>query len=186
MPNVSRLGLSGDHNCDLFFLSSHSGYYADQSLTEFALLGNRNVHGWGVGAFLNGKPHIIKSRESALSHGDLSKEFTTAIRATAGTVILGHLRLTSQGSTKLENNHPFMLPFLGSSSLLIHNGTSRNHEILVPPHDRILLDATNDTPRIFEFLRAKMIEYSCSNPRRSLIESCVSTSASRRCKFQSG
>lgn len=174
MPSGPRPSLSSDHNCDLFLLSSHANYYADRSLAEFGIRGNRNLDGWGVGTFVNGNPHILKSEKAAVLFGDLSKEFAAAIRATSGSVILGHLRLTSHGSTALENNHPFELSFLGSSWLLIHNGTSRNHEVLVPPDEQILVDATNDTPRIFEFLRSKMIDYCLSKPKRSLIESCRS------------
>jgi len=174
MPNRSAQSGQVDHNCDLFLLSSHGNYYADRSLTEFAIRGNRNLDGWGIGTFADGTPHVVKSRDPALSRGDLSKEFAAAICATAGSVILGHLRLTSQGSTSVENNHPFELPFLDSTWLLIHNGTARNPHNLVPPSEQLILDATNDTPRIFEFLRSRMIQYCRSDPKRSLIEGCRS------------
>jgi len=80
--------------------------------------------------------------------------------------------LTSKGRTRRENNHPFLLNFLGYDWLLIHNGTAQNHEDLVPPDERLLVDSDSDTPRVFEFLRRKIIQGYRSSPKTSLIESC--------------
>src|SRR5581483_8711806 len=77
----------------------------------------------------------------------LSREFAIAVQAVSSSVIVGHLRLTSCGATRRENNHPFQLPFLGSEWLFIHNGTARNPESLVPRNERLLTESDNDSPR---------------------------------------
>jgi predicted glutamine amidotransferase len=89
-----------------------------------------------------------------------------------GSTILGHLRLTSRGRTRRENNHPFRLHFLGYDWLLVHNGSARNHESLVPADERLLTESDSDTPRVFEFLRREIIRQFLSSPRTSLIVSC--------------
>ena len=55
---------------------------------------------------------------------------------------------------------------------MVHNGTARSYENLVPPSERLLRDSDNDSARIFEFLRARIISYYQESSRRSLIEGC--------------
>jgi len=165
------------HECDLFLLTSHHPYAATRALAEFASRGRRNVDGWGIGSYVDGQARVLRSADAAfppssVSTAQLSREFAIAIQAVTSETILGHLRLTSSGETRVENNHPFMLPFLGYQWLLIHNGTGRRN--LIPHEDRLLLDSTNDTARVFEFLRQHMIEYYLSSPKRSLIEAARS------------
>jgi predicted glutamine amidotransferase len=94
------------------------------------------------------------------------------VEAVSSPIFLGHLRLTSRGSQRRENNHPFSLTFLGYDWLLIHNGSARRHEQLVSPDERLLPESDNDTARVFEFLRREIIDYYLSRPQRSLIEAC--------------
>jgi hypothetical protein len=61
---------------------------------------------------------------------------------------------------------------LGYQWLLIHNGTARCHNELVPPAERLIPDADSDTPRVFEFLRQQIIDYCGARPQHSLIEAC--------------
>jgi predicted glutamine amidotransferase len=98
--------------------------------------------------------------------------FARAVEETSSPIILGHLRFTSCGETRVQNNHPFGLSFLGYHWLLIHNGTARRHEELVPLAERLLTEATSDTPRVFEFLRREIIAYCQARPQNSLIEGC--------------
>ena len=161
-----------DHDCDLFLLSSHRSYLADRILPEFARQGSRNIHGWGLGTYADARAIVVRRSESATEGLFLGREFATAVEAMTGTTILGHLRLASRGRTRRENNHPFRLHFLGYDWLLIHNGSARNHDTLVPPDERLLTESDSDTPRVFEFLRREMIREFLSSPRRSLIESC--------------
>ena len=96
------------HECDLFLMTSHYPYYGDNILAEFARQGIRNMDGWGIAGYNNGKVKIIKSAEPAVksnSHNVISNEFAVAIDSISGEVVLGHLRLTSMGKTIVENNH---------------------------------------------------------------------------------
>ena len=162
------------HECDLFLMTSHRGYYANSALAEFARRGQRNINGWGIGSFKDGKANVIRSSDAALSPSiageDLSREFNVAIQTVSTDVILGHLRLASRGATNKLNNHPFQLPFLGYDWLLIHNGTARKNLQLVPNDQWLITDSNSDTPRVFEYLRRKAIDYFESSPKKSLIE----------------
>ena len=98
---------SEKHNCDLFLLSSHRPYFARESLREFAVLGRRNSNGWGLGSFEEGRANVIRSADSALgpnSGGDVTSQFRVAMNATCSPTILGHLRMTSSGRSRVEND----------------------------------------------------------------------------------
>ncbi len=159
-----------DHECDLFLMSSHYTYDANNALTEFARRGARNIHGWGIGSYVGGVARVLRSELAATEGATLSREFSIAIQAVSSPVILGHLRLTSRGATRVENNHPFTLNFLGCDWLCIHNGSATAHEQLVPSAERLITDANNDTPRVFEFLRKQVLDYLAAGPTKSLIE----------------
>ncbi|MGI6449057.1 MAG: class II glutamine amidotransferase [Desulfitobacteriia bacterium] len=159
------------HECDLFLLSSHSSYLADISLYNFADLGRRNVNGWGIGYYQNENAKVVKSNEPA-NNGTVSREFKIASQAISSPIILGHLRFTSRGTNRVENNHPFKLHFLNHNWLFIHNGSASSGIQLVPYERRLLVNSDNDSPRIFEFLREKIVDYVMSSPKKSLIEAC--------------
>ncbi|NLX98929.1 MAG: hypothetical protein GXY83_22515 [Rhodopirellula sp.] len=162
---------SPSHECDLFLLTSHQSYTADRALPTFAHLGARNVHGWGIGWYRGQQARVIRRATPATDGGSPAQEFLTAVEAVSSPVLLGHLRLTSRGATRQENNHPFTLRFLGYEWLLIHNGTARRND-LVPVGDQMLTESNNDTARVFEFLCQRIIDYADSNPKHSLIEAC--------------
>lgn len=167
---AARVKKSASHECDLFLLTSHQSYTAARALPAFARLGARNVHGWGIGWYRGQQARVIRRATPAADAGTLSGEFLSAVEAVSSSVLLGHLRLTSRGATRQENNHPFTLPFLGYDWLLIHNGTARRND-LVPTGERILTESDNDTARVFEFLQRRIVEY-VANPKHSLIEAC--------------
>lgn len=170
MPNETE-----PHECDLFLLSSHTPYVADRILPEFARRGRNNIHGWGLGFYTGGEARVVRRSTPATVGDSLSGEFASAVEVVSSPTILGHLRRTSIGQTRVENNHPFQLEFLGYQWLLIHNGTARQHEELVPPGERLIRDADNDTPRVFEFLRREIIQYCEAKPQHGLIEACRQT-----------
>lgn len=161
---------SVSHECDLFLLTSHRSYTADRALPNFARLGARNVHGWGIGWYRGQQARVIRRATPATNGGTLSGEFLASLETISGPVLLGHLRLTSRGATRQENNHPFRLSFLGYDWLLIHNGTARRND-LVPADQRILTESDNDTARVFEFLQSRVVEY-VANPKHGLMEAC--------------
>lgn len=80
-----------------------------------------NSDGCGVSFFNknNGKPVLIKSKNSMTNLIKLAKKYQT----TNGWLF--HTRITSRGSSMLLNNHPF---FLGeeANAFIAHNGTLRN------------------------------------------------------------
>ena len=159
------------NECDLFLLSSHQRYYADRILPEFARRGRGNIHGWGIGSYIDGSANVLRTDEPAFNN-NLSSEFSIAISAISSPVMLGHLRLTSRGSISSENNHPFKLHFLDYDWLLIHNGTAANYDRLVPLDERLLIESNNDSARIFEFMCQRIISYYLSGHQKSLIEGC--------------
>jgi len=159
-----------DHECDLFLMSSHQAYDANNALAEFARRGARNIHGWGIGSYSDRTARILRSEAPATDGIDLSREFAIAIQAVNSPVILGHLRRTSRGTTKRENNHPFLLNFLGYDWLCIHNGSASRDKQFLPPEETIIRDSDSDTPRVFEFIRKQVLDYLSAGPSKSLTE----------------
>ena len=159
------------HECDLFCLSSHRNYTGNRILPVFARRGASNIDGWGIGYYADAKARVARREQPAVDNGRISEEFAMAVETISSSVILGHLRLASRGATCRQNNHPFLLPFLGYDWLLIHNGSAARADHLVPPEQRLLRESDSDTPRVFEFLRAKIVRY-CNTPQHSLIEAC--------------
>ena len=170
MPPNNDNELSNFHECDLFLLSSHFPWSAERSLDSFVQLGRRNIDGWGIGSYRNGRANVVKSELSANNGGEVSREFSVAMNAISSEIVLGHLRLTSSGGNNAANNHPFKLNFLGYDWLMIHNGTGRRINEIVPHDERLLINSTNDSARAFEYLRKSIIAYYCSDPKKSLIE----------------
>jgi predicted glutamine amidotransferase len=162
------------HECDLFLLTSHAPYVADRILPEFARRGCRNLDGWGIGYYIGMESRVVRRATPAVEHEQLSTEFAVATEVVSSPTILGHLRRKSRGQSCVENNHPFRLDFLGYQWLLVHNGTARRHEELVPSAERLLADANSDTPRVFEFLRRQIMDYYEARLLPSLIEACRS------------
>lgn len=173
---IARVGWQrqGPHDCDLFLMTGHFPYVADRLLPEFARIGRPNIDGWGIGCYVNGIAKVVRSDQPATqSNGykhEVSSAFLKAVEATSSPITLGHLRSTSSGETRVENNHPFKLSFLGYDWLLIHNGTGRDD--LIPRQERLLLESNSDTPRIFEFLRKEIINLYLSDTDESLINAC--------------
>lgn len=168
------------HECDLFLMSSHTDYFAERSLPDFARFGSRNMDGWGIGFYNSGKGKAIRSElpaSSASVPGNVSREFAAAARALSSPIILGHLRRSTGSEVCLENSHPFKMSFLGYDWLMIHNGFSSNTS-LVPPDRRLIRESTNDSPRVFEFLREHIISYYSQDARKSLITACKKAYAS--------
>ena len=165
-----------EHECDLFLMTSHHKYRGNNILESFAKNGKRNMDGWGIAAYNDGEVKIIKSEKPAVKSIDddftISKKFGETIEKMSGNIVLGHLRLASRGDNRVENNHPYKLTFLGHEWSLIHNGTGRQMDELVPAEERILLESDNDSPRVFEFLSKRIVEYYHSSDKKSIIEAC--------------
>ena len=142
----SDSGANIDHECDLFLLSSRQPYSAQDALDAFARQGDRNRDGWGIGGYVGGNAKVLRTNHSALNFQGPSAEYVSAARDMSSSILLGHLRLTSAGDNRPENNHPFELSFLGYEWLFCHNGTSHAASRLVPPSGQ-QLDFHQRVPR---------------------------------------
>ncbi|MCC5846806.1 MAG: class II glutamine amidotransferase [Verrucomicrobia bacterium] len=146
--------------CDLLTVSSHYAYRARFSLPDFAVCGERNCHGWGVGYFKKtGEPAIEKSSLMAYDNlqDSIDKKLLDLAARERSEYFIGHVRLTSCGATCDQNCHPFQLPFLGTTWLFAHNGTCKRIMDYETEKARIP-EATNDSARIFEYLRDRIDE----------------------------
>ena len=164
-----------EHECDLFLMSGRQQYRGRNILASFARKGKRNVHGWGIIGYKKGMAKVKRSEKPALDQSSpfaMSNEFADTIEKIKGDVLMGHLRLASRGNIMIENNHPFTLFFLDHGWSMIHNGTGRNMDDLVPEEERILIESDNDSARVFEFLRYRIVKYYSSSSKRSIIEAC--------------
>ncbi len=150
--------------CDLLSLSSAHPYRASKSIPLFALLGQRNCHGWGIGYFNDLNEEIIyKSKSSVYKGGKIDPGLEKLSSSISSKYILGHLRLASVGETCDSNCHPFSLSFLGKNWIFVHNGTCPDITDYETTGKRIT-EATNDSARLFEFLRDEIVKsYSASN-----------------------
>ena len=163
------------HECDLFLFSSHSEYQVNRSLKAFARLGSSNTDGWGIGYYRDDQSRVIRSSEPACDpnvrdpNRQVAKELQCACDLIESKVVISHLRRISRGNSRVENNHPFKLHFLDNDWLMIHNGTASRND-LVPRSEQLILNSDSDSPRIFEFLRSRIIDYMEGDPRHSLIE----------------
>jgi predicted glutamine amidotransferase len=64
------------------------------------------------------------------------------------------------------------LPILDYKWLMIHNGTCHTYQNLIPIEERLLVENNNDSARVFEFIRLRIIDYYLSNSNQSQIEGC--------------
>jgi predicted glutamine amidotransferase len=156
--------------CDLLIMSSAEEYKAPYTLQDFAICGNRNCDGWGVGYFNeNGQAVIRKSRAAAFNPNsdDIDDQYLELSKSARSKSMVGHLRLTSCGITCDQNCHPYKLNFLGRDWIFAHNGTCRRIVDYRTPHQRIE-ESTTDSARIFEYLRDRIItkyQVSSDTPR---------------------
>lgn len=130
--------------------------------------GDRNRSGWGLGLYDGRTARVVRDAAPALKQGRLSGRFADQIEKAESAIILGHLRLATRGRVSQENNHPFHLHFLGHDWLFAHNGSAHRDD-LVQPERRLLLEATVDTARVFEFIRHELVGWLEDQPTRSLV-----------------
>ena len=146
--------------CDILTVSSSYTYKAPYSLNDFAICGNRNRDGWGIGYFdEKGQAVIQKSRRIAYDPDKdmVDDELIKLSKSIRSKYIVGHVRLTSCGATCDHNCHPFKLNFLGRDWLFAHNGTCRRI-MDYKTENEILSGVTNDSARIFEYLRDRILQ----------------------------
>lgn len=146
--------------CDLLTVSSSFSYRATYSIPDFAICGQRNCDGWGLGYFEeDGTAVVRKSSNMAYDATEdaIDAELLELSENVRSRYFLGHVRFASCGATCDENCHPFKLCFLGRDWLFAHNGTCRNIMGYETENEQVP-DATNDSARIFEYLRDRIVK----------------------------
>jgi len=122
---------------------------ADNAL---ALQSNEHPDGWGVGYYVQGTPHIIKSSESAAIKSNLFKKVSGVV---SSQTVLAHIRKSTQGNNNLLNTHPFQY----GQWVFAHNGNIKDFDKkrstiaghILPELKRFILGET-DSELIFYFL----------------------------------
>jgi len=123
------------------------------------------VHRWGIGFYFpDGSAHVEKSAEEAW----VSQGYEMLARSVKSHIIVAHLRLASRGDICDRYCHPFKLHFLGRDWLFAHNGDCRSIINYQTSGARIEGTESHDSPRIFEYLRDRILEYLRARPTRRL------------------
>jgi len=112
---------------------------------------HRHPHGWGVGWYVDGAPHVRRGILPA--HADDS--FVAAGREVRSAVVIAHVREASVGPVLPENTHPFLF----DRWLFAHNGTVARYrevpgvraaiEAEIDPDLRREIRGDTDSERIF-------------------------------------
>ncbi|MBK24370.1 MAG: class II glutamine amidotransferase [Halobacteriovorax sp.] len=113
---------------------------------------NEHPDGWGVGYYVQGTPHIIKSAESSAIKSNLFKKVSGVV---SSQTVVAHIRNSTQGSNGLLNTHPFQY----GHWVFAHNGNIKDFENyrnqisnqILPELKRFILGDT-DSELIFYFI----------------------------------
>jgi len=146
--------------CDLLTISSRRACKASRSLPAFAICGKHNCDGWGVGFFdSEGRAEVRKSRDPAYreNRDAVDEGLLKVAEEVTSRYFLGHVRFASCGEVCDANCHPFKLAFLGRDWLFAHNGTCRGIVGYMSAREPVL-EARNDSARIFEYLRDRLLD----------------------------
>jgi glutamine amidotransferase len=168
--------------CRLFGQHAHPGFDTCQPLcsAENALRfqSHRHPHGWGIGWYDNGSPHVRRGILPA--HSDES--FLDAGRGVRSRLVVAHVREASVGPVRPENTHPF----LHDRWLFAHNGTVARYRddpdvatslaAEIDPDLRLSMRGDTDSERCFYLFltrlraRAGLAAPSLEDVRRALAE----------------
>ena len=145
--------------CRIFGFRSVTQSQVHRSLVsaDNALMRQSGGHpdGWGVGYYVAGAPHLIKSPATAIQD--------TLFRRVSGIVssetVLAHIRNATQGELSTINTHPFQY----GQWVFVHNGNLKNfgdiRETLltrIPPVLRRFILGDTDSEVLFYLLLANM------------------------------
>jgi len=175
--------------CRLFGQHAHPGFDPCEPLctAERSLRFQSHVHphGWGIGWWRDGAPHVEKGLLPA--HSD--DGFVAAARGARSTVVIAHVRDASIGPIAPENTHPFA----HGRWLFAHNGTISRFKrsgrvraaILaeIDPDLRPLVRGETDSERCFYLFlsrlraRSPLDGASLAQVRRALAETSAAVAA---------
>mgnify|MGYP000135472103 FL=1 len=158
--------------CDLLAACFSTEYRAPKTLHRFMIrsIERGDIDGWGLGFFLkNREAVVVKDIDLIIKEELILSAFDLVVRCIESEIILAHLRLASRKDLYgREYAHPFKDEFLDSQWVFAHNGYSRDILSYKTPGNKIHTDPEFDSPKVFEFIRDKMIEYLRGRPTRSL------------------
>lgn len=147
--------------CRLFGFRSVIKSQVHQSLVSadnaLQVQSNNHPDGWGVGYYLAGAPHIVKSDQSAIE----DNIFSHVSGIVSSETVLAHLRNATLGKINILNTHPFQY----GKWIFAHNGNiknySRHRDMLIgqidPELRRFILGST-DSEVIFYLILTKLKE----------------------------
>ncbi len=133
--------------CRLFGFRSVIPSQVHRSLMEAdnAILHQSNVHsdGWGVGYYVAGAPHLVKSTSAAVE----CSLFQKVSGIVASETVVAHIRKATQGELCITNTHPFQY----GQWIFMHNGNIKNFasirgelmELISPKMSRYILGNTD-------------------------------------------
>jgi len=154
--------------CDLLAISAGFDYGPREYLPLFAERGKRNVSGWGIGFFREGRTLVENSAESVYHENQMHDSFQRLARVIDSRMILAHISCPLIGGQHDQAAHPFTLSFLGHSWLFVHVGIVRDidrYRTRMEPR----LDVNIPSARIFEFLRDRMVSMVSEDPYLGLL-----------------
>ena len=150
--------------CDLLAACFSSEHRAPRTLYKFMCksIERGDVDDWGVGFFLSNKRAVVvKDADIEIEEQDINTAFKLVINCVESEIILVHFRLASRRELYgPKYAHPFKDELLMNEWIFAHNGYSESILDYKTPRYRLHEDPRFDSPRIFEFLRDRMIEYS--------------------------
>jgi predicted glutamine amidotransferase len=141
--------------CDLFALSAATNYSAPEALPLFASRASKNMDGWGIGYFRNGRAFVEKSAQRVYLPGRVHDSYQRLARVVSSRIIISHVRFRTSGPVDECHAHPFVLQFCGSEWLFAHNGKAPAIESY-RTEGEVNAGAVSDSGRAFEFLRDRM------------------------------
>lgn len=141
--------VSGCRMCDLFGMSSDRPRLASESLRSLRDTSVDNPDGWGIAYYQDGKAHLWKKPEVAVSSRDFEEILSTA----SSTLFIAHVRMATRGDVCTENCHPFVRTSFGRDWVFAHNGTIER----AVPHS--LSQGTTDSEQVFHTLIDTIGEY---------------------------
>jgi glutamine amidotransferase len=119
--------------------------------------GFQHAHGWGLAAYVDGKPVISRENRAAFEDEGFERLVTRSRTQAA----IAHVRRATVGAQSLENTHPFRH---GRFSFA-HNGTIPGFERIRPrllaatrPSHRALIRGQTDSEHLFHFILSRWSE----------------------------
>jgi len=90
---------------------------ADNTLHD---LSEKHPDGWGVGYYVEGTPHVIKSTDCAME----DQIFHKVSGIVSSQTVVAHIRKATQGEQTILNSHPFQY----GEWIFVHNGNIKNFQ----------------------------------------------------------